>query len=243
MRLNQFLAKAGLGSRRKVESLILAGKIEINGTVTNELSQQVDPGRDTVILHHEGKAHELHLDARTLVYLLNKPVGYISTRFDPKNSKPTVYELLPDYLQHLDAVGRLDIMTSGLLLFTNHGELLHRLTHPSYQIPRVYRVKLEASLSPEQEEKLGQGVVIDGRRTKPPRILHIDESRKRIHLEIREGRNREIRRLFEMASCSIEALKRTEYSFLKLVNMSASKGRLLKENEIASLLTAVDLKN
>ncbi|HRY83899.1 MAG TPA: pseudouridine synthase, partial [Candidatus Cloacimonadota bacterium] len=160
-RLNKFLAESGLGSRRKVESLIQEGRISINGSVCRELATRIDPDQDEVRL--DGEA----IKAREKFYylILNKPRGFVVTRSDEQGRR-TVYDLLPEFAAAAIYAGRLDKDSEGLLLFTNDGDLVNRLTHPTFKVEKVYKADIDRKLSRNQLELLRTGVEIEGGKTR-----------------------------------------------------------------------------
>ncbi len=241
MRINRFLAQGGLGSRRSVESFIDQGIVSVNGVVTKDLAQKIDIQNDTVEIDHDGQKQRVVLQSVCLVFVLFKPAGFICSRTDPKNQNPSVYNLLPSKYSHLNSVGRLDVATSGLLLFTNDGVLLHRLTHPSYEMKRRYNVRLQKSFRPTDLQILDRGIIIDGRKTSPPKIEYVSDSGREVILELKEGRNREIRRIFAATGNEVLELQRISFAGITLRGLVQGKGRLLYADEIQSLKKMVNL--
>ena len=167
VRINRFLAQCNLGSRRKVEKLIIDGKISVNGLIVKDLSTQIDPEND--IIKFVDKKIKANLEK---VYLmLNKPKKYLVSKYD-KFGRKTIYDLLPDFGVHLFSIGRLDYMSSGLLLFTNDGGFSEKLIHPRFKLPKVYKVKVKGCLNNEQINKLRNGLIIYGKKTLPA-IVHV----------------------------------------------------------------------
>lgn len=241
MRLNRYLASCGLGSRRSVEKFILAGKIFINGKVVSEPGRIVDVGQDLVELSEGGNRKKLTLYSDQRVYLLHKPLRTICSRYDPKNRSRTVYEYLPKDFSDARSIGRLDVMTSGLLLFSRDGELQHRLSHPSYRIPRIYQVELNDELSDEIWREITKGIWIDGRKTGKPELIQWLPDRKGVQLALGEGRNREVRRLFEHVGLKLKSLKRISYAGMQLGKLQPGQGRFLTKLEQRKLYSLVDL--
>src|SRR3982751_6171538 len=187
VRLNRFLAAAGLGSRRHCDELIAAGRVAINGRVCTDFSAQPSD-RDHVKV--DGK---LVHSQRRLDIMLHKPAGFVSTRSDP-NARDTIFDLLPPKMPRLFNVGRLDAQSEGLLILTNDGDLAQRLTHPRYKIEKEYEVTLDHAWDPELAAKLLKGVMLDGERARIERIFAVSPVQVRVVL--RQGINRQIRRMF-----------------------------------------------
>src|SRR2546429_956091 len=187
MRLNRFLAAAGIGSRRHCDELILAGRVTINGKTCTDFSAQPD-GRDHVKV--EGK---LVRAAPPLTIMFHKPAGFVSTRRDP-HVRDTIFDLLPAKFSRLFSIGRLDAQTGGLLLLTNDGDLAQRLTHPRYKIEKEYEITLDRPWDPALAPRLYHGVMLDGQRARIESVHSIKPTRLRVLL--RQGINRQIRRMF-----------------------------------------------
>ena len=226
MRLQAFLARAGVASRRKAEELILKGLVRVNGEVAH-LGQRVGTG-DLV----EVAGRRVEWPRERLVLALHKPWGYTTTRSDPHAEK-TVYELLPE-IPGLHPVGRLDRESEGLLLFTNDGELLFRLTHPRYGVRKVYRVWTERGTLPEAVcRKLVEGVALeDG----PARALSCRPAQGGAILTLGEGRKREVRRMLQAVGYPVKRLLRLQVGPVRLGNLPPGRWRRLSEEEVAALL-------
>ncbi len=229
MRLAKFLAHAGVASRREAERVIAAGRVTVQGELVT------DPARD--VQEDSGVA----VDGRPLqgaeprvVYMLNKPVGVVSTARDT-HGRPTVVELVPAAGLRLYPVGRLDADTSGLILLTNDGELANRLTHPSFEVPRRYRARLGGG--PVEEDALRalrRGVTLeDGTRTAPARVRRLGPHH--IELTIHEGRNRQVRRMGEAVGHPVLALERVAFGPLRLAGLAAGEHRRLRPAEVERL--------
>ena len=226
MRLNRFLAAAGLGSRRHCDELIAGGRVTINGKVCTDFSAQ--PGeRDHVKV--DGK---LVHGQRRLDLMLHKPAGFVSTRSDP-NARDTIFDLLPPHLPRLFNVGRLDAQTEGLLLLTNDGDLAQRLTHPRYKIEKEYEVTLDRPWDPALAPKLHQGVMLDGQRARIDSIHSIKPTRLRVIL--RQGINRQIRRMFYEVGYEVKKLVRVRIGRLRLGDLPRGHWRQLSRSELKSL--------
>ncbi len=239
LRLNRFLAEAGLGARRKVERLILEGKVAINGIVTTDLSAKVDPEKDIVTV--DGKVVEI----QPKVYLLyNKPKGVLTTVKDERG-RITVYDLLPFKDVRVYPVGRLDRASEGLLLLTNDGELAYRLLHPKYHVPKKYIVTVEGVPSKDKLERLRKGIYLypEGR-TLPCEIKVIEKNKHGTTLEVvlREGRKRQIRRMFKKIGHPVRKLVRVAMGNLTLKGLPQGHFRFLTEEEVEELKRLVNLK-
>ncbi len=236
MRLNKYLALCGLDSRRGCEELITAGRVRINGVVVDKLSAQVMPD-DKVLL--DGKV----IQPQPLVYvLLNKPRGYITTRHD-EFQRQTVAQLVPLPVK-LNPVGRLDADSSGVLLLTNDGELHYRLTHPRFGVIRHYRVTIAGKLSPGEMQQLQKGIeILPGKVARPTlkRIKSRDDHTV-LHLELGEGLNREIRRIFTALGKKVLALDRLAYGGIRCRELRRGAWRYLTSAEISRLKKLVGLE-
>ena len=238
IRINRFLASAGLGSRRKVEELVLGGRVTINGQPVKDLSVQVDPGRDRVRVG----GRVVQMPRRVVYILLHKPVNTLTTARDPEGRR-TVYDFLRGAPGPLFPVGRLDLNSEGLIILTNDGPLAFRLTHPRYGVERIYRLRLGGEVDDGLIRRMRVGVTIAGRLVKPEEIRVVHRSRKRTSLEVilTEGKNREIRRLCREAGVKIERLVRIGYGPLSLRGLAAGEWRFLGEREVDRLRKLVKL--
>jgi len=232
VRLQKFLSQAGVASRRAAEELITAGRVRVNGSVVKELGVRVDPR--TAIVEVDGE--RIRPATRRWV-AFHKPRGYVSTRHDTHGQR-TVYSLLPDELQGLFYVGRLDRESEGLMLFTNDGDAAHRLLHPSFRVERVYEVHLAAEPGARERKILLQGIELeDGlarainlRRLKPTKM-----GRTRVAISLMEGRKREVRRMFEAIGHPVIRLRRMRYGPIELGDLPPGGWRDLHRDEIAAL--------
>lgn len=200
MRLNKFVARGSGLSRRQADSCIEQGRVTVNGSIAS-VGRDVEP-TDTVRLDSE-----IVRLPETTTLLLNKPAGYIVSR-SQQGMTPTVYSLLPDYAYHLKPVGRLDKDSRGVLLFTNDGELAHRLTHPRFQKEKVYDVVLDQPLTRTDQQRLEEGVVVDSEYTSYLRLSETGEDTA-WYVTVYEGRNRQIRRTFAVLGYDVIDLRRT----------------------------------
>jgi 23S rRNA pseudouridine2605 synthase len=239
-RLQKIISAAGIASRRKAEELIASGHVKVNGAVITELGSKADPETDHIrvngkLLH--GAQHHVYL-------LLNKPKGYVTTVSDPEN-RPTVMQLIRGVKKRIYPVGRLDYASEGLLLLTNDGALANKLMKAASQVPKTYVVKVAGTPTNDELEKLRAGVSIatgDGRRvrTAPAAIKLVKEADNPWYeVTLVEGRNREIRRMFEKVGHHVEKIKRVRYGPLTL-DVPPGKFRELTLQEVDRLRTAVN---
>jgi len=237
-RLQKFLAQAGVASRRQAEEFIKAGRIKVNGQVITEMGYKIDQHRDQVTV--DGKRV---LAQEEMVYLLlNKPPLVVTTLSDPQQ-RTKVTDLLVGIKQRVYPVGRLDYESEGLLLLTNDGELAYRLTHPRYKVAKTYLVKVKGNISPEAQQRLREGVVLEDGPTQPAQVSVVREGKGTTLLEvtIREGRNRQIRRMCETVGYPVSALQRVSFGPLKLRDLPTGQYRFLTKAEIAALKKACQL--
>jgi 23S rRNA pseudouridine2605 synthase len=234
-RLQKILAAAGVASRRKAEEIILAGRVSLNGHIVTELGTKADPSEDTILL--DGKP--LQSPQRLVYLLLNKPKGYVTTTSDPQG-RPTVMQLLGSRSERLYPVGRLDYASEGLLLLTNDGALAQQLTKAASHVPKTYHVKISGRPSEQSIQKLRSGIAItlgDQRRVKtsPPKIRLLEDARNPWYeIVLIEGRNRQIRRMFQAVGHLVEKIKRVQLGPLKL-DVPTGKFRPLTDTEVAQL--------
>lgn len=231
MRLQKFLANAGVSSRRKAEELIAAGKVKVNGKVITELGTKIDDAKDVVIVN--GKQIK---SAEPVWIALHKPPGYLSTRQDPQG-RPTVYDLLPENLRTLFYVGRLDMDSEGLLLMTNDGDVANRLLHPRYEVERVYEVLVRGEIKPDKIQMLLDGVELDDgiATAETVRVLGVKRNEMKMRVSLREGRKREVRRMMWAVGHKVLKLKRLSYGPIQLGRLPEGKWRKLTAEELRSL--------
>ena len=231
MRINKFLAEKGIASRRHADEMISAGRVKINGVVAT-LGASVEE-KDVVTVDDQPIAVG---ETAYEYYIMNKPKGVICTVADDRKRK-TVVDLLPEGVGRVYPVGRLDYDTEGLLILTNDGELAFRLTHPSNEIPKTYLVRVEGTMTEKDLNPLRSGIELDGVLTKKSKA-HIVETHKdytKVHITITEGRNRQVRRMFEAIGKTVPFLKRIQIGNLKLSGLDRGQSRKLSEAEIAYL--------
>lgn len=232
MRINKYLAESGVCSRRAADKLITDGLVKKNGKICS-LGEEVDVSNDKVTV--DGKP--VNVVKTFEYYIMNKPKGYVCTVKDDKDRK-TVMDLLPKNTPRIFPVGRLDYDSEGLLLFTNDGELAFKLTHPKNEIPKTYLVKTEKPVTDKDLSALRSGVVIDGVKTKKCNVALIETTKKgsKLNVTITEGRNRQIRKMFEAVNNCVDFLKRTKIGDLKLTGLNRGEIRKLSKEEINYLL-------
>ena len=240
MRLQKFLARAGVASRRGSENLMTAGRVEVNGVVTRELGSKVDPLVDVVTV--DGKLVELSDNAVTL--MLYKPTGYITTMSDPYD-RPCVADLVPvaEY-PGLFPIGRLDFDTTGILLFSTDGELGNRLLHPRHHVDKTYYARVDGIIKEIELSKLRDGVALDDGMTLPAEVelVRIDRSVPNgisdVQITIHEGRKRQVRRMFDFVGHPVLELHRSQFGPLTLGDLAEGSWRLLTEEETEKLRSA-----
>ena len=232
IRLQKYLAERGVASRRRAEEMIEAGRVTVNGRRAS-IGQSIDPRKALVAV--DGQTLERQRE-RKVTLMLHKPRGYVTTMED-RHAARLITELVRDYTERLYPVGRLDKDSEGLLLMTNDGALAHALTHPSKAVEKRYRVTLRGQVSDTQREQLAGGVMVDGRRTLPTEVRVIEEKSDRTVLEftLREGRNRQIRRMCESLNIEVMRLKRTQIGSLKLGMLPVGQTRELTAEELRRL--------
>lgn len=241
-RLQKLIASTGFCSRRKAEELILEGKVSVNGRIIKELGTKADPSNDSIKVN--GKLLVLPKIERYRYFVLNKPAGYITSLNDPEG-RPIVMDLMPRNVRRLLPVGRLDYNTEGILIFTNDGEVLHRLTHPRYGVKRNYLVRTKGGIPAEKIDKVQRnGVFIDGVKIRDIKISNIRHTPNAswFEIEIGEGRNREVRKIVEAMDSEVARLKRIAYG--PVCSGIPPKGRFreLSREEIKAILELVQLK-
>lgn len=241
IRLQRYLSRAGVASRRAGERLILQGRVSVDGTVVTELGTRVVPGEGVVRV--DGRRVDLSPLRWVAMY---KPAGYLTARKDDRG-RPTVYSLLPPGARGLFHVGRLDRLSEGLLIFTNDGETAHRLLHPSHGIARRYMVDVEGDASEAEMRRLRRGVELEdgvarAERVRLERLEGTSGRCSRIHLTLREGRKREVRRMIEVLGLRVIRLVRVSFGPVELRGMAPEETRELAVEEVQALRAAVGLR-
>ncbi len=230
MRLQKYISTAGLMSRRAAEKEIEAGKIKVNGQPA-ELGQKIYPGKDRVT--YNGQLVEIKFTERKVYIMLNKPRGYVTTLSDDKSRK-CVAELIENIGTRVYPIGRLDMDSEGLLLFTNDGDLANKLMHPKHRIPKIYHVKVKSEISPEQLKKLKQPMIIDDYQIQPVicDIITRKDNYTVIRMELYEGRNRQIRKMCEQTELEITKLQRVAIGNIKLGDLAPGSWRHLTKTQV-----------
>ena len=238
VRLQKFLADAGVASRRAAEQIILEGRVRVNGKFVRLLGTKVDPDRDEVIL--EGKI----IRARKKLYIaLNKPPGCVCSHND-ELGRPTIYDLLPKEWQIVHSVGRLDFNSEGLIFLTNDGQFALRLTHPRYGVRKKYIATVEGKVEPAMLAEFTRGIFHGGEKLKAQKALLMGSSRAKsvVELELAEGRSRVVRRTCAVLGLGIRTLSRVAYGPVLLGDLSPGASRSLTARERAALYATVDLQ-
>ena len=235
-RLQKYLANNGIASRRKAEEYILQGKVKVNGKVVTELGTKINPNKDVI----EFQNRKVELKTKNIYVLLNKPINYVTTVSDQFN-RNTVIELVKGAGRNLLPVGRLDMYTSGALIFTNDGDFIFRVTHPKHEVEKTYTVTLIGKITKEDVEKLRNGVKIDNEYvTKPAkvRILKIDNEKNisRLEITIHEGKNRQIRKMCEAVGKKVTALHRSKIGSIDVKDLKIGTWRNLTPQEVKTLM-------
>ena len=232
MRLQKYLASCGVASRRAAEKMITDGRITVNGVIVNQLGSQVNIDSDEVFV--DGIRVSPEDEKHYLAY--NKPVGEVSTARDPEG-RATVLDRFQDYPVRLFPVGRLDYDSEGLLLLTNDGDLMNRLLHPSYEIPKSYLTRVSNYVSNEEIRALRKGVLIDGKMTSPAevRMIRHDTFSTDLLITIHEGRNRQVRRMISAIGHQVVRLKRVRFGPVLLGDLPSGMWRKLTSDEVAKL--------
>ncbi len=236
IRLQKFISTAGIMSRRAAEKEIEAGRIKVNGQPA-ELGQKIIPGKDRVT--YKGQAVEIKQNDRKVYIMLNKPRGYVTTLSDDKSRK-CVGELVDNVGTRVYPIGRLDMDSEGLLLFTNDGDLANKLMHPRHRIPKIYHVKVKGEITPEQLKALGKPMIIDDYEILPVAcdIVTRKDNYTVIRMELYEGRNRQIRKMCEQTELEITKLQRVAIGNIKLGDLPLGKWHHLAKSQVEYLKKA-----
>ena len=235
IRLQKYLAEAGIASRRKCEEYIMQGKVKVNNITVTELGTKVVPGKDEVLF--QDKVVQIKEDK--VYILLNKPIGYVTTAKD-QFQRDTVLDIVK-VKERVVPVGRLDMYTSGALLLSNDGDFVYQITHPKHEIDKTYTVTLIGFVTQEDVAQLEQGVTLeDGYTTKPARvrILKTDEENNlsRLEITIHEGKNRQVRKMCEAIGKKVKALHRTKIGTLSVKDLKIGQWRYLTEKEVQNVI-------
>jgi pseudouridine synthase len=242
IRLQKILSTAGIASRRAAEVLIEQGRVSVNGQVVRELGSRADPLTDDIRV--DGRRVRAAAVRRYL--LLNKPLGYVTTRRDPEGRR-TVLELLPGGVGYVYPVGRLDYDSEGLLLLTNDGDLAARLTHPRHGVEKTYQAVVRGVPDRDALDRLARGIPLDGKRTAPAKVRLVKAFAARgrdqalVEVVLREGRNRQVRRMCEAVGHPVEQLRRVRFGPVADAHLALGACRDLTERELQALLEAAGL--
>ncbi len=229
MRLQKYIAKSGVTSRRKAEKLIEKGRVKVNGKVVTEMGVKINPDKDVIYVDNK----EVKMEDNNVYIILNKPEGYVTTLYD-EYGRPKVADLIKGIKERIYPIGRLDYNTSGLLLLTNDGKLTYKITHPRHHINKTYLVKVKGILSEEKMEKFRNGIDIGGYVTAPAsiKLLNENKSNSLVKVIIHEGRNRQIRRMMDALGHPVIGLKRVAIGKIVLGKLPKGQWRHLREDEI-----------
>jgi pseudouridine synthase len=238
IRLNSFIARAGVSSRREADRIISEGRVKVNGVVIDNMGHKVDEATDVV----EVDGARVKIFESPVYLMLNKPRGYLVTMKDPFK-RSSIVDILPKLKVRIFPVGRLDKDSEGLLLFTNDGILANRLVHPRYEVQKEYIVVVAGKPDQKEISRLEKGVIVEGRKTAPARILVLSTGPRwsTLRFVIHEGRKREIRRMVELIEHRVLKLKRVKFAGLELKGLQSGKWRYLNSGEISRLKSLVGL--
>jgi len=230
IRLNKYIASTGIASRRGADELILAGRVKINGKTVKEPGVSVTE-KDSILIDNQ------KINIREKKYIVfYKPAGYITTKLDPQERK-TIYDLLPEEVHHLKPAGRLDKDSSGLIILSNDGNLIQKLTHPKEHIPKTYRVVVEGKINQQDLLTLQKGIEIEKGKIAYAEACVIDYEPQKttLHMVLYQGYNRQIRRMMEALNHPVISLKRTAQASVTLAGIQKSKYRYLSSKEVREL--------
>jgi 23S rRNA pseudouridine2605 synthase len=230
MRINKFIASNSQISRRKADELIEEGLVSVNGKKVEQLGMSIDPSKDKVFINNKEITPQ---HKEELIYIaLNKPEGYISTRSDELN-RQTIMDLVPKN-KNLKPVGRLDKDTEGLIFLSNDGDFINRLTHPKFECTKTYYVKIKGELTLEEKDQLEKGIILEGKKTSPSKVQFKEKNEKETIclVTIHEGRNRQIRKMFDYFKHPVKYLQRVAIGPVTLGSLKKGTYRELTQNEI-----------
>lgn len=236
MRLQKYMARCGVASRRKSEELISEGLVKVNGKIIREMGFKIDPKVDEVRVNNK----IIELEEEKIYIMLNKPVGYVTSLKDDFNDKKVI-DLVEDVEERIYPVGRLDKDSSGLLLLTNDGDFAYKLTHPKFQVPKTYLAKVEGVPSKEALEKFRTGLVIDGWHTAPAKVEIVREFKDKcfLEVEIHEGRNRQVRKMCDAIGHPVISLERRKFGNIVLTDLKVGNYRKLTNKELQILKNSI----
>ncbi|MBB6216668.1 23S rRNA pseudouridine2605 synthase [Anaerosolibacter carboniphilus] len=232
LRLQKYIALSGVASRRSAEDLIRAGRVKVNGVIVSEMGFIVSPDTDTIAVDNK----LIQVENKKVYIMLHKPEGYVTTVSDEFN-RPTVIDLVQDIQERIYPVGRLDYDTSGLLLMTNDGDLTYQLTHPKHEIPKTYIATVKGHLNEQERARFKSGIDIGGYITAPAdlEVLKEDRTSSTARVIIHEGKNRQIRKMFDALNHPVLTLKRISIGSLDIEHLPKGKWRSLSSDEISYL--------
>ena len=234
IRLQKFLAEAGIASRRKAEEYIMQGRVKVNNKVVSELGTKIIPDKDIILFDD----NEVKNKTKNVYILLNKPIGYVTTAKDQFN-RDTVLDLVK-VKERLVPVGRLDMYTSGALLLSNDGDFVYKITHPKHEIDKTYTVTLIGIVTNEEVESLRQGVKIEDYVTKPAKVkilkTDVEKNISRLEITIHEGKNRQVRKMCEAIGKKVKALHRSKIGNISVKDLKIGQWKYLNEKEVDYLL-------
>lgn len=238
VRLQKVLSAAGVASRRASEELIAEGRVEVNGQPVLEMGVRVDPERD--VIRVDGA--RIPSARRHTYWVLNKPRGVVSTMDDPEG-RPSLADYLPRKSDRLFHVGRLDTDTEGLILLTNDGEFTHRMTHPSYEVPKTYLAEVEGDVDAKVARRLEKGITLDDGPVRPDKLKVVMRSPEKslVEVTLHEGRNRIVRRMFDAVAHPVRRLSRTRIGPVRLSQLAPGEIRELTRDELGALLDLVGM--
>ena len=238
-RLQKYMASCGVASRRKCEEIIAEGRVKVNGVTVREAGLKIQPGKDRVTV--DGR--EIIPANKPVYIMLNKPVGYVSTVRD-QFMRPTVLDLVKGVKGRIYPVGRLDYDSEGLILLTNDGNFAYGLTHPRHKVDKTYMVVVQGRPDRIEIDRIRSGVEIDGRMTSPAdiRVESVQGNKTTFRVVIHEGRNRQVRRMFEAIGYTVVSLKRTGIGKLQLGTLAPGKWRSLEDREVKDLYKEIEDK-
>ncbi len=238
IRLQKFISMAGIASRRRAEQMILQGQIKVNGTVVTQMGIKINPDRDVV----ETQGKRILEEKKKYYIMLNKPTGYITSASDDVG-RQTVMDLLTDVPTRVYPVGRLDYQTQGMLLLTNDGEFAQSVTHPSGMLGKTYIAQIKGSVAPEKIKILRTGVDIGGYKTAPAQaeLLGGDERTSKVKITIYEGKNLQVRRMFDALGYEVTSLMRIAIGRVELGHLAMGRWRHMNKAEVEAIRKAAGL--
>jgi len=232
VRLQKYLAMAGIASRRKAEEYIAAGRVKVDGTINTAMGQQIIPGKQTILFDNK----IVETEEQLIYILLNKPKGYVTTLSDPQG-RPIVTSLLHGIKERVFPVGRLDLDTTGALLLTNDGKLAQSILHPKYEVHKTYKAQVKGQPSSAAIQSLETGIILENKKTAPAklRVKRKNKQNSIIIITIHEGRKRQVKKMFQAIGHPVQSLERLAYGQLELDNIPVGKFKLLNQKDIKNI--------